>query len=67
MWVLDDADDKIYAYDLATGARQADLDFDTLAAAGNHSPKGIWSNGATMWVADNDDDRIYAYNMPANA
>ena len=34
MWVIDQDDNKIYAYDLATGARKPDLDFDTLAAAG---------------------------------
>ncbi len=66
MWVIDDADDKIYAYDLASGDRLADLDFNTLDDAGNNRPKGLWSNGEIMWVSDAYDDRIYAYNMPQN-
>ena len=36
-------------------------DFDTLAAAGNNQPYGVWSDGTTMWVADPDDDKLYAY------
>ena len=36
-------------------------DFDTLAAAGNGDPAGVWSNGETMWVADTADDKLYAY------
>ena len=38
-------------------------EFNTLDAAGNDFPQGIWSDGATMWVADHDDAKIYAYNM----
>ena len=37
-------------------------DLDGLIAAGNNSPTGIWSNGATMWVADINDSKLYAYN-----
>ena len=55
---------KIYAYDMATKARVAAREFDTLSAAGNGWPSGIWSDGAVMWVADGTDDKIYAYNMP---
>ena len=69
MWVadtgraLDTDDDKIYAYDMTTKARVPAKDFNTLEAAGNDSPRGIWSDGATMWVADTDRDRIMAYNL----
>ena len=63
MWVADFADDKIYAYSLATKARDPGKDIDALAAAGNGAPSGIWSNGATMWVADLADDKIYAYSL----
>ncbi len=38
---------------------KAEDDFDSLAAAGNHDARGIWSDGTTMWVGD--DDKIYAY------
>ena len=43
-----------------------DKDFDTLRAAGNRNPTGIWSNGTTMWVADRR-AKIYAYNMRTRA
>ena len=48
-------------------ARDPDEDFDTLDAAGNDSPEGIWSNGTTMWVADSSDGKIYAYNLNTKA
>ena len=31
---------------------KASDDFDTLNAAGNTGPSGIWANGTTMWVSD---------------
>ena len=63
MWVSDDGNDKLYAYNLPNKARDASKDFGTLADAGNNKPLGIWSNGDTMWVADSSDDKIYAYNL----
>ena len=67
MWVGDTADDKIYAYNLATKARDAGKDFNTLIDAGNNNPEGIWSDRTTMWVVDNVDDKIYAYDMATKA
>ena len=84
MWVVVDrgvhvtSDDKVYAYDMATKARDSSRDFTGLDAAGNKEPSGIWSDGTTMWVANyeqrsfNDanerirhySSKIYAYNMP---
>ena len=53
---------------LATpGARDSGKDFDTLTAAGNNSPDGIWSNGTTMWVQDYTDKKAYAYNLTTKA
>ena len=37
-------------------------DFDTLKAAGNASPAGIWTDGVTMWVADTV-GWIFAYDL----
>ena len=48
-------------------ARDQDEDFDTLDAAENEGPVGIWSDGTTMWVADYSDDKIYAYNLATKA
>ena len=66
MWVSDSSG-KLYAYALATRARDADKDFDTLAAAGNTSPRGIGSDGTTMWVTDWFDKKIYAYALATGA
>ncbi len=49
--------------------RDPSKDFDTLAAAGNSAPAGIWSDGTTMWAAnlldntDSSNSKIYAYDM----
>ena len=74
MWVLDDGDDKIYAYNLATKQRDASKEFNTLSAAGNRRPLSIWSDGDTMWVGNETisgfsitDGKIYSYNMPPSA
>ncbi len=71
MWVADDAqglwfeedNDKIYAYVLATRARDPSKDFNSLNATGNDDPEGIWSDGTTMWVADQSDEKLYAYDV----
>ena len=67
VWVVDEADDKIYAYDMATKAYDSSKDFNTLSAANSNSPEGIWSDGTTMWVADSIDSKIYAYDMASKA
>ena len=48
---------------LAISANEAPPDIDTLAAAGNNAPSGIWSDGDTMWVADRADRKVYAYAL----
>ncbi len=63
MWVVDLGDKKIYAYNMATKARDSNKDFNTLTVFGNTNPVGIWSDGTTMWVSDSSDNKIYAYNM----
>ncbi len=61
MWVMDAADNKIYAYNLATKARDAAKEsgdagsatsIDVEADTGNYDsePLGIWSDGTTMWT-----------------
>ncbi|MBC6411333.1 MAG: cadherin repeat domain-containing protein, partial [Ekhidna sp.] len=65
MWVANNSfsnsDNKIYAYVLATGARDDTKEVFDLVATGNTSPTSIWSDGTTIWVADSDDNKIYAY------
>ena len=43
------------------------VDFNTLTAAGNTWPQGIWSDGETMWVVDFIEEKIYAYDLATKA
>ncbi|MBC6401322.1 MAG: cadherin repeat domain-containing protein [Ekhidna sp.] len=61
IWVVDNNDAKLYAYTLATKARDAakDIDLD----ADNANPSGLWSNKTTIWVTDWNDAKLYAYTL----
>ena len=48
---------------MATKLRKPAEDFNTLVAAGNDYPAGIWSDETTMFVLDEIDRHIYAYDM----
>lgn len=61
LWVADQNDDKLYAYNLAT--RQRDPDKDFTLATDNENPYGICSDNTTMWVLDWQDLKLYAYKM----
>jgi len=65
MWVADWEDDNIFTYKMSDKSRDAAKDFDTLNAAGNNKPRGIWSDGTTMWVVDSQDkeEKIFAYRL----
>ena len=70
LWVANDnrfpdpeVGNTITAYNIDTGREDPSQSFTTLDAAGNHTPRGIWSDGTTMWVIDAEDLRIYAYNL----
>ena len=65
MWVADDEDDKLYAYTLATGVRDATKDISL--HSDNGDPRGIWSDDTTIWVADDEDDKLYAYTLATGA
>ncbi len=71
LWVADGEGDshdgEIYAYNLSTRTPDRSKKFETLEAAGNNLPSGLWSDGTTMWVADYDDGKIYAYDMTTKA
>ena len=55
------SDTRVDAYDLATGNRVPSKDINSLWAAGNRSPNGMWSDGITLWVADAW--KVFAYNL----
>ena len=58
---------KVFAYTISSGAHDSSKDFEELylstntAAQNAETPRGVWSNGATMFVADSDDDNVFAY------
>ena len=64
IWVANPWGVTIYAYDLATGARQSNRDIHTLP---NTGPESLWSDGATIWVTDLWDEKIYAYDLATGA
>ena len=64
LWVVDHADDKLYAYHWRgenPGDRRPELDF--ALTDGNGHGAGLWSDGTTMWVSDGEDAKIYAYSL----
>ena len=66
LWLLDNAPgagDAVYAYDLATGERLEDREFDL--ADTNRAPRGVWSDGETVWVADSGQETLFAYDLEA--
>ncbi len=76
VWVSNHDPKRLFAYrlptreDLAAAAedkaleRVRDEEFGELSAAGNNSPRGLWSDGDVMYVADENDRKVYSYNMP---
>ena len=67
MWVNDDDDDKIYAYNVVTKAHVPTQDFNNLDSDGISRARGIWSDGTTMWVSDTVNRTVYAYNLLTKA
>ena len=65
LWLLDNPDgagDAVYAYDLATGERVEELEFDLDEM--NRAPRGVWSDGETFfWVSDSGQDKLFAYDL----
>ena len=69
LWIAengDGADDAIYAYDLTSGERVEEREFDLAEA--NRAPRGIWSDGewsdgVTVWVSDSGRERLFAYRL----
>ena len=65
MWVVDNVDNKVYAYTLATGGRDIGSEFGLHSE--NDNLRSIWSHGTTMLVPDRIVHKIYTYNAPASA
>ena len=64
LWVAENgpgADDEIYAYDLGSGERLEDAEFEL--AETNRAPRGFWSDGEAVWLSDSGQDRLFAYEL----
>ena len=64
VWVLengDGTDDAIYAYDLESGERVEDREFEL--AERNRAPRGVWSDHTTIWVSDSGQNRLFAHDL----
>ena len=64
LWILengDSADDAVYAYDLASGERVEDREFELDET--NRAPRGVWSDGSTVWVSDSGQEKLFAHDL----
>ena len=62
LWILENGsgtDDAVYAYDLESGERVEDREFELDDT--NRAPRGIWSDGSTVWVSDSGRNRLFAH------
>ena len=50
------ADDAIYAYDVKTGERVEDREFELDDT--NRAPRGVWSDRSTVWVSDSGQETV---------
>ena len=64
LWVVDEQDDKVYAYSLSgTPFGRLDTAKSFEIAPENGHPRGMWSDGATMWIAGHVREHVFAYNI----
>ena len=64
LWVLENgsgADDAVYAYDLATGERVEDREFELDNT--NRAPRGVWSDRTLLWVSDSGRNSLFAHDL----
>ena len=64
LWVLengDGADDAVYAYDLKSGERVEEREFELDEA--NRAPRGVWSDGGVLWVSDSGRNKLFAHDL----
>ena len=64
LWLLengDGADDAIYAYDLETGERIEDREFELDET--NRAPRGVWSDRTVLWVSDSGRNLLFAHDL----
>ena len=57
----DGADDAVYAYDLKSGERGEDREFELDET--NRAPRGVWSDRTLLWVSDSGRNRLFAHDL----
>ena len=68
LWILENGsgtDDAVYAYDIASGERVEDREFELDNT--NRAPRGIWSDGSTVWVSDSGRNSLFAHDLESGA
>ena len=57
----DGADDAVYAYDLESGERVEDREFELDDA--NRAPRGVWSDESVIWISDSGQNKLFAHDL----
>ena len=65
LWLVDNPDgagDAVYAYDLESGERVEEREFELDER--NRAPRGIWSDGeGAVWVSDSGRNHLFSYDL----
>ena len=64
LWILENGDgagDAVYAYDLATGERVEEREFELDEA--NRAPRGVSSDRTTLWISDSGQEKLFAHDL----
>ena len=64
LWLLengDGADDAIYAYDLESGERVEDREFELDER--NRAPRGVSSDRTVIWISDSGQEKLFAHDL----
>ena len=61
MWVSDSGQDRLFAYDLESGERLEQREFEL--AERNRDARAIWSGSEVMWVLDGRRDALFGYDL----
>ena len=57
----DGADDAVHAYDIESGERAEEREFELDDA--NRAPRGVWSDEETIWISDSGQNRLFAHDL----
>ncbi len=64
LWLAENgpgADDAVYAYDLESGERVEEFEFELDGE--NLASRGVWSDRGTIWISDSGKDKLFAYDL----